>query len=169
MNASNTSGTPTTHMSTSGELPGLHGRLTVIPANPDDRAAVTEQLARLLERARTDAPTTLSTAFGPADFDAASREAAVRRVENSLKDSTAHQLGKPIRQDVPGDAQPRLEFLKMVKVVEGAADDQEGPLFADQLDGSGQWTLQRLLAELIDRGRDLALGQSCCTPLDDSK
>ena len=57
----------------------------------------------------------------------------------------------------------------MVKVVEGAADDQEGPLFADQLDGSGQWTLQRLLAELIDRGRDLALGQSCCTPLDDSK
>lgn len=69
-------------MSTSGELPGLHGRLTVIPASPDDRAAVTEQLARLLERVRSDAPTTLSTAFGPADFAAASREAAVRRVED---------------------------------------------------------------------------------------
>ena len=52
MSASNTTDTPTTHMSTSGELPGLHGRLTVIPANPDDRAAVTEQLARLLERHR---------------------------------------------------------------------------------------------------------------------
>jgi hypothetical protein len=68
-------------MSTSGELPGLHGRLTVIPANPSDRAALTEQLARLLVRVRSDAPTSLSSSMGPDDFVAATREAAVRRVE----------------------------------------------------------------------------------------
>ncbi len=69
-------------MSTSGDLTGLHGRLTVIPANPGDRAALTEQLARLVMRARSDAPTTLSMAIGPADFVAATQEAAVRRVED---------------------------------------------------------------------------------------
>jgi hypothetical protein len=69
-------------MSTSGDLTGLHGRLTVIPANPGDRAALTEQLARLVVRARSDAPTTLSMAVGPADFVAATQEAAVRRVED---------------------------------------------------------------------------------------
>jgi hypothetical protein len=69
-------------MSTSGELTGLHGRLTVIPANPRDRAALTEQLARLVVRARDDAPTSLSMALGPVDFAAASREAALRRVED---------------------------------------------------------------------------------------
>jgi hypothetical protein len=70
-----------THMSTSGELPGLHGRLTVLPASPRDRAAVTEQVARLLLRAESDAPTEASLALGPADYRAASRDAALRRVE----------------------------------------------------------------------------------------
>jgi hypothetical protein len=69
-------------MSISGELPGLHGRLTVIPAGPNDRAALTEELARLLVRARSDAPTVLSSAVGPDDFAAATREAALRRVED---------------------------------------------------------------------------------------
>ena len=92
--------------------------------------------------------------------------AAVRRIQNALQDAALDQLGEAVGQDVAGDAEPGLEFLEMMKVVEGAADDQERPLFADQLDGGGQWTLQRLLAKLIDRGCDLALGQSCCTPLD---
>ena len=55
MNASSTTDTTHAHMSTSGELTGLHGRLTVIPAGPADRAALTEQLARLVMRARDDA------------------------------------------------------------------------------------------------------------------
>jgi hypothetical protein len=66
---------------TSGDTPGLHGRLTVLPAGPRDRAALTEQLARLLVRAQSDAPTSLGTALGPNDFASASREAALRRVE----------------------------------------------------------------------------------------
>src|SRR4029450_6864304 len=49
-----------THTSNPGELPGLHGRLTVLPAEPRDRATMTEQLARLLLRAQDDAPTELS-------------------------------------------------------------------------------------------------------------
>jgi hypothetical protein len=69
-------------MSTSAELPGLHARLTVLPAAPRDRAALTEELARLYMRAQSDAPTSLSVAVGPSDFAAASREAALRRVED---------------------------------------------------------------------------------------
>jgi len=80
--ASNTSEGTSTHMSTSGELPGLHGRITILPADSRDRAAVTEQLARLLARARDDAPTSPSLALGPRDFAAACREAALRRVED---------------------------------------------------------------------------------------
>ena len=64
---------------------------------------------------------------------------------------------------------PRLEFLEMVELVEGAADDQERPFLADQLDCRGQRASQCLLAEFIDRGPDLALGQSLFTPLDESK
>ncbi|HEX6569014.1 MAG TPA: hypothetical protein VF015_07610 [Acidimicrobiales bacterium] len=43
---------------------------------------MTEQLARLLARALDDVPTTPSVALGPVDFAAASREAALRRVED---------------------------------------------------------------------------------------
>jgi hypothetical protein len=57
----------------------------------------------------------------------------------------------------------------MLKIVECAANDEERPFLAYQLDGSRQRALQCLLPELIDRGPDRALGQSCCTPLDDSK
>jgi hypothetical protein len=67
---------------TTGEAPGLHGRLTVLPAGPQDRAALTEQLARLLVRAQSDAPTVLGVALGPDDLASASREAALRRVED---------------------------------------------------------------------------------------
>jgi hypothetical protein len=67
---------------TTGEAPGLHGRLTVLPAGPKDRAALTEQLARLLVRAQSDAPTELGVALGPDDLESASREAALRRVED---------------------------------------------------------------------------------------
>ncbi|HEX6421466.1 MAG TPA: hypothetical protein VFZ77_23385 [Acidimicrobiales bacterium] len=82
MTASNNSESTPTHMSTSGELPGLHGRITILPAGPRDRAAVTEQLARLLARAQRDAPTSPSIALGPVDFAAACREAALLRVED---------------------------------------------------------------------------------------
>ena len=50
------------YSSTTGDLPGLHGRLTVLPAAPRDRAGMTEQLARLLVRADSDAPTTTHAA-----------------------------------------------------------------------------------------------------------
>jgi hypothetical protein len=82
VSASSTTDTTSTHMSTTGELPGLHGRLTVLPAGPHDRAALTERLARLVARAQGDAPTAPSIALGPDAFSAASREAAVRRVED---------------------------------------------------------------------------------------
>jgi hypothetical protein len=79
VSASTESMTQTTR--TSG-LAGLHGRLTVLPAAPDDRAALTERLARLLARAGVRVPTTPSIAVGPKDFVAASQEAALRRVED---------------------------------------------------------------------------------------
>ena len=82
MSASSTTDTTSTHMNITGELPGLHGRLTVLPAGPDDRAELTERLARLMARVRGAAPTSPSIAIGPADFTAASREAALRRVED---------------------------------------------------------------------------------------
>ncbi len=58
----------------------------------------------------------------------------VRRVGRALEDPAGDQLGKPVRQDVAGDPQARLEFLEMLEAVEGAAKDQERPFFADQLD-----------------------------------
>jgi len=82
VSASSTTDTTSTQMSTTDELPGLHGRLTVLPAGPHDRAELTERLARLVARAQGDAPTSPSIALGPDDFEAASREAAVRRVED---------------------------------------------------------------------------------------
>ena len=82
----------------------------------------------------------------------------------AFQDSAGNELAQPVRQDVAGDPQPRLEFLEMVEVVEGAADDKEGPLFSDQFNSGRQRTPQRVLAERIDRGRDLALGQSVALP-----
>ena len=73
--------TTSTHINTSGELAGLHRRLTVIPASADERPTLAEQIARLVVRATSDVPTALSQVLGPADFAAACREAAVRRVE----------------------------------------------------------------------------------------
>jgi hypothetical protein len=82
VSAPSTTDTTSIHMSTTPDLPGLHGRLTVLPAAPRDRATLTAELARLLLRAETDVPTSLSVALGPADFAAAGREAALRRVED---------------------------------------------------------------------------------------
>ena len=70
--SSNTANT-SMQTTTSGDPPGLHGRLTVRPAGPHDRAALTEQLARLLVRAQSDAPTELAMPLGPDDFESASR------------------------------------------------------------------------------------------------
>lgn len=69
-------------MTTSGELPGLHARLTVLPAHPRDRVALTEDLARLVTRAHAEVPLTPSIALGPVDLAAAGRQAALRRVED---------------------------------------------------------------------------------------
>src|SRR5262245_50189416 len=69
-------------MSITSELPGLHGRMTVLPAGPQDRAELTERLARLVNRAQGDVPLEPSVAPGPDDLGSASREAAVRRVED---------------------------------------------------------------------------------------
>jgi hypothetical protein len=80
--ASSTTVNTSTHLSPSGELPGLHGRLTVLPAGPRDRAVLTEQLARLLVRVESDAPTSASVALGPGAFASTAREAALRRVED---------------------------------------------------------------------------------------
>ncbi|MGH2475335.1 MAG: hypothetical protein ACRDIL_08705, partial [Candidatus Limnocylindrales bacterium] len=60
----------------------LHPRLTVLQAATDERARLTEHLARLLVRAAADAPTSPSVAIGPDDFHAATGDAATRRVED---------------------------------------------------------------------------------------
>jgi hypothetical protein len=64
------------------DLSSLHPRLTVLQATADERARLTEHLARLLVRAADDAPTSPSVAIGPDDFQAAASESATRRVED---------------------------------------------------------------------------------------
>jgi uncharacterized protein YciI len=64
------------------DLSSLHPRLTVLQAPTDERARLTEHLARLLVRATADAPTSHSVAIGPDDFHAAAGDAATRRVED---------------------------------------------------------------------------------------
>src|SRR5918994_90634 len=74
--------TTSTHTGTSGDLPGLHGRLTVLPSEPRERAALTEQILRLMAptggTADNGAP---SPPLRPDDYRAARPAAAVRRVE----------------------------------------------------------------------------------------
>jgi uncharacterized protein YciI len=64
------------------DLSSLHPRLTILQAATDERARLTEHLARLLVRAASDAPTSPSVAIGPDDYRAAASEAATRRVED---------------------------------------------------------------------------------------
>jgi uncharacterized protein YciI len=64
------------------DLSSLHPRLTVLQAATNERARLTEHLARLLVRAADDAPTSPSVAIGPDDFHGATSEAATRRVED---------------------------------------------------------------------------------------
>lgn len=64
------------------DLSSLHPRLTVLQAATNERARLTEHLARLLVRAADDAPTSPSVAIGPDDFHGAASEAATRRVED---------------------------------------------------------------------------------------
>ena len=68
--------------------------------------------------------------FGQAVGDAP----AVGRVRLALQDPVLDQPGKPVREDVAGDAEGRLEFLEMLEAVEGAAQDQERPAFAHRLE-----------------------------------
>ena len=51
-----------------------------------------------------------------------------------FQDAAGNQLPQPVGEDVAGDPEARLEFLEMAQVVERAAQDQERPFFADQLD-----------------------------------
>ena len=82
MSASSTTKSMTTETTWASAPAGLHGRLTVLPASPADRPATAEHLARLLARAGRAVPTSLSVTIGPAELEAAGKEAAVRRVED---------------------------------------------------------------------------------------
>ncbi|HET6949094.1 MAG TPA: hypothetical protein VFI47_01880, partial [Acidimicrobiales bacterium] len=72
--------TTSTHTGTSGNRPGLHGRLTVLPSSPRERARLTEEIARILAPSPEESAA-VDVALGPDDYRAAGREAAVRRVE----------------------------------------------------------------------------------------
>ncbi len=56
----------------------------------------------------------------------------------------------------------------MLQAVERAAQDQEGPFLADQLDRAGQRTMERRFAERINAVRDLLVAQTSSS-LDHSK
>ena len=61
MSASSTTDTTSTHMTTTGELPGLHGRLTVLPAGPRDRHVTPLQFGDLTEMPRDRVPSNNGT------------------------------------------------------------------------------------------------------------
>jgi DNA repair exonuclease SbcCD ATPase subunit len=70
-----------TQTTTTSHLTGLHERLTVLPAAPAERATVLDDLARALARVGVHARGGALPTVGADDFDEASREAALRRVE----------------------------------------------------------------------------------------
>ncbi|MFP3900098.1 MAG: hypothetical protein ACLFXM_04535 [Acidimicrobiia bacterium] len=79
---------------TPSDLPGLHPRLTVLQAAPEERAALAEQLTELCAGDDADATAEPETTFGAKDFHAAAREAAIRRVETHerVRDELAARL-----------------------------------------------------------------------------
>lgn len=76
------------------DLPGLHSRLTVLQAAPAERADLAGHLARLCSDGAGDAPVATDILLGADDFDAAAREAAIRRVEDHerVRDELAARL-----------------------------------------------------------------------------
>src|SRR5207253_6353620 len=70
-----------------------------------------------------------------------------------------------VRQDVPSDSEPRLEFLEMPKAIEGTPKDQERPLLTDQLDGRGQRARQSRLLERVDTRRQRVSRHKPFSPL----
>ena len=72
----------------------------------------------------------------------------------------ATSFAEPVGQDVAGDSEASLELFEMLQAVECAAEDQEGPFLADQLDGGRKRATQRRFAELIDGAPDATSGQS---------
>ena len=76
--------------------------------------------------------------------------ALVGRIGRPLEDPAGDELAEPVGEDVAGNPEPGLEFLEMLEAVERAAQDQERPFLADQLDRAGQRAVQRRLAERID-------------------
>ena len=71
-----------------------------------------------------------------------------------FEDSAGDHLAQPVGKDVARNAEAGLEFLEMVKAVEGAAKDQERPFLADQLDRGGNRARQRRFLEPIDIRRE---------------
>ena len=60
--------------------------------------------------------------------------APVVRVGGARQDSALDHPRQPVGQDVARDPESGLELFEMAKAVECAAEDQERPFFADQLD-----------------------------------
>ena len=81
----------------------------------------------------------------------------------ALEDAAGDQLGQPVGQDVAGDSQPGLEFLEMLEAVERAAEDQERPFLADQLDRRRNRAVQRRFPERVDSGRDSIMPPISCS------
>ena len=86
--------------------------------------------------------------------------APVGGVGRAFENVVLDEPRQPVRKDVAGDAQRRLELFEMVETVEGAAQDQERPAFADRLKRGGDRALPQQLTVAIkvqQRARPVSL------------
>jgi hypothetical protein len=110
-------------------LPGLHGRLTVLPSEPRERAALTEQILRLMAPSGASGNGAPGPALGPEDYRAAGREAAVRRVEvhERVRGELAAQLRRA-REQQAVTANRRDEAAARTRRMKAHLDDCDGLL-----------------------------------------
>ena len=76
--------------------------------------------------------------------------AAVIGVRLALEYPAGDHLAQPVREDVAGNSEPRLELFEMLEAVKRAAKDQERPFLADQLDSMRQRAPERRRLERVD-------------------
>src|SRR5690606_11387862 len=104
--------------------------------------------------------------------------APVRGIRLAPKNVMLHQPRKPIGEDVARDTEGRLELLEMAETVEGAAQNQERPAFANSLQrpreraiGEDRFVISRLhraslrLFSALSPGRFIGCIMKCKTVL----